>query len=272
MENATDALKMAAAVLIFVGALSFAIMGFTRAQQTATTILEKSDNQEYYSTENVRVSNNRLVGIETIIPTLYSYFKEGYTVLFYTGTANANHDLTGDIKPLTLYYSESLPSRLALSTITNQTDTSYMVTYNGKNYSRAIYGIDANDEDTRQEPWLHDELHAKMFIQSLINNTPSTSTYDMSRPKSVYVNKLQNNKLTLNFDNFNGLTRTLGTGSLSKATDALFIERIGVYNLVTNEGNTSDDSSVIEFSNNEIMQNEEGTQKRVIQYIYIGKK
>ena len=173
MENATDALKMAAAVLIFVGALSFAIMGFTRAQQTATAILEKSDNQEYYSTENVRVSNNRLVGIETIIPTLYSYFKEGYTVLFYTGTANANHDLTGDIKPLTLYYSESLPSRLALSTITNQTDTSYMVTYNGKNYSRAVYGFDWEDEMKREEPWRGNENTAKEFIKSFIKSENS---------------------------------------------------------------------------------------------------
>ena len=86
-----------------------------------------------------------------------------------------------------------------------------------------------------------------MFIQSLINNTPDKSTYDMSRATSVKLNKLQDNKLILNFDGFDGLTRKLGTGSLSKATDALFIERIGVYNLVTNEGSTDEDSSVIEF-------------------------
>ncbi len=272
MDNATDALKMAAAILIFVGAISLAIFGFTRAQQAATSILKKSDNLDYYNTENIRVSKNRLVGIETVIPTLYSYFKEGYTVLFYTGEADENHELISDIKPLTLYYSESLPSRLALSTIRNEDDRSFQATYNGKNYSRAIYGVDANDEDTRQEPWLHDELHAKMFMQSLINNTPETSTYDMSRSVSVNFNKLQNNKLILNFDNFDGLTRTLGTGSLSRATDALFIERVGIYNFTTNEGNTTEDSSVIEFTNNEIIQNEEGTQKRVIQYIYIGKR
>ena len=35
MENAVDALKMAAAVLIFVGALSLAIIGFTKARQAA---------------------------------------------------------------------------------------------------------------------------------------------------------------------------------------------------------------------------------------------
>ncbi len=147
-----------------------------------------------------------------------------------------------------------------------------METYNGKNYSRAIYGIDTNDEDLRQEPWLHDELHAKTFIQSLINNTPGISVYDMSRGKSVAINTLINNKLTLNFDKFDGLTRKLGTGSLSKATDAMFLERIGTYNTIVNGENANEDSSLIEFSNNEVIQNDEGVQKRVIQYIYVGKR
>ena len=274
MENATDALKIAAAVLIFVGALSLAILGLTRAQQAATSVLGNSDNQDYYNTDNINILKNRAVGIETVIPTLYSYFKEGYTILFYTGTANENNELISDIRPITLYYSESLPSRLARSNLLNQYDSYGSLPYNGQSYPRAIYGFDANDEETRQEPWLHDELHEKLFIQSFINNTPDISTYDMSRPSSVHYNKLENNKLTLNFDEFDGLTRKLGTGSLSTATDALFIERIGVYNLVTNEGSTttSEDGSVIELSNNEIVPNEEGTQKRVIQYIYIGNR
>lgn len=274
MENATDALKMAAAVLIFVGALSLAIMGLTRAQQAATSVLGNSDNQDYYNTDNITILKNRAVGIETVIPTLYSYFKEGYTILFYTGTADENNELISNITPITLYYSESLPSRLARSNLLNPNDGYGAVTYNGQSYPRAIYGFDANDEETRQEPWLHDELHAKLFMQSFINNTPDIYKYDMSRPKVVVYNKQENNKLTLNFDGFEGLTRRLGIGSLSKATDALFIERIGVYNLVTNEGSmiTSEDGSVIELSNNEIIQNEEGTQKRVIQYIYIGNK
>ncbi len=271
MENATDALKMAAAILIFIGAISLSIFAFTKAREAAGAILEKSDDQEYYSTDNIVISKNRLVGIETIVPTLYSYYKEGYTVLFYTGKADENNDLIENIKPLTLYYSESLPSRLASSTLLNKYDISYQTTYDGKNYSRAIFGIDADDENTRQEPWLHDELHAKNFIQSFINNTPETSTYDMSRPKSVDINDLTDNKLKLNYDKFDGLTRKLGS-SLAQATDALFIERIGAYNTIAREDDTIDDSSILEFSNNEITQNDEGTQKRVIQYIYIGKR
>lgn len=272
MENATDALKMAAAMLIFIGALSLALFGFTRATQTASSILSKS-KVEYYNTENIRVSENRIVGIETIIPTLYSYFKEGYTIVFYSGSVDENKDLVSNISPLTLYYSEALPSRLVLSTLRNDGDSAYRTTYDGQNISRAIYGIDANDEDTRQEPWLHDEIHAKYFIQSLINNAPEMSVYDMSRKKSVAINKQEDNKLTLKFDFNGGLTNRLGS-SMSNATNAMFIERVGTYNQVIYEGDqtASVDSSVIEFSNNEVMQNNEGTQKRVIQYIYIGNK
>ncbi len=272
MENATDALKMGAAVLIFIGALSLALFGFSRATQTAGSVLSKS-KVEYYNTENIRVSENRIVGIETIIPTLYSYFKEGYTIVFYSGVVDENKELISNITPLTLYYSEALPSRLVLSTLRNENDPAYKATYEGQNISRAIYGIDANDEDTRQEPWLHDEIHAKYFIQSLINNTPEMSVYDMSRKKSVSINKQENNKLTLKFDFNGGLTSRLGS-SMSNATNAMFIERIGTYNQVIYQGDETAtvDSSIIEFSNNEIMQNNEGTQKRVIQYIYIGNK
>lgn len=276
MENASDALKMAAAVLIFVGALTLAIFGFTKAREAATAILIKSDNQQYYNTENIRVSEERVVGIETIIPTLYSYFKEGYTVLFYEGNVDENYELTGDIKPITLYYTEALPSRLASSKILNKEDIRYQETYNGANYPRAIYGFDANDEDTRQEPWLHDELHAKMFIKSFISNDPTYSTYDMSRAIKAG-NTLIGNKLTMNFSFHGGLIDKLGS-PLSNATNALFIERIGTYNMVTsvdevaNTFNTINDSSVIEFSNNEVIQNDEGIQKRVIQYVYIGNK
>ena len=285
MENATDALKMAAAVLIFVGALSLAILGFTKAKQAATAVLEKSDHQQYYSTENIRISNNRLVGIETVIPTLYSYFKEGYTILFYTGDHDENYDLVTNIKPLTLYYSEALPEDLAQSTMLNEQDTRATANFDADNnnvneiYSRAVYGIDVKDETKRREPWLNDELNAKLFIQSLINNLgptdPDAPSYDRSRATDIHTpNVLNGTKLFFSFDGFDGLTTRLGS-SLSRATDALFVERIGAYNTITDydsDEDLMDDSSVIEFSNNEVIQNDEGVQKRVIQYIYIGKR
>ncbi len=277
MENASDAFKMVVAVLIFVVAISVAIFAFTKARQAATTILNRSDI-EYYNTENIRISKDRIVGIETVIPTLYSYFKEGYTILFYDGQdafdKNTQEFKEGEpIKPLTLYYSEALPSRLTLSKLLNKRDTRGDVI-------RAIYGFDANDEDTRQEPWLHDEIHSMQFIESFINNTPGISVYDMSRNKfSGSPNVLDNNKLEMNFKDCD-FYKTLNVNSLALATNARFVERIGVYNETADITNVNNiivvnytiDSSLIEFSNNETIENNEGTQKRVIQYIYIGDK
>ena len=293
MENAVDALKMAAAVLVFIVALSVAILGFTKAREAATAVLSKSD-LEYYNTENIKVTEDRIVGIETIIPTLYSYYKEGYTLLFYKGLYNEGEQrIEGNITPVTLYYSEALPSKLAMAKLLNKSDERNQVTYNGTSYSRAIYGFDVDDEDTRQEPWLNDELHAKEFMKSFINNLSGdlAPKYDMSR--SIFMgsptNKKLNNKLEMNFnlvDSEDSLIYALiqhdhTVNSLSVATNARFVERTGTYSITAEsyrdeedniQTNYSVDSSVIEFSNDETIQNEEGTQKRVIQYIYIGNK
>ncbi len=277
MENASDALKMAVAVFIFVLAISVAIFAFTKERQAATAILNRS-NIKYYNTDNIRISNDRIVGIETVIPTLYSYFKEGYTILFYKGKVNENEELVENITPLTLYYSESDSTHLADSRLVYKEDKKYADTV-----KRAIYGFDVDDENTRQEPWLNDELHAKDFIKSFINNTfvdTGAPSYTFVRSKfRGSLNSVDDNKLTINFSAGNFYTE-IGARSLSVATNAKFIERTGIYNEISNAYEVDDrltldsgiDSSVIEFSNNETIQNNEGVQKRVIQYIYIGNK
>lgn len=83
MENAVDALKMAFAVMVFVMALSLAIYMFSQARETADIVLHSSDVTQYMSYEQVSEgSENRIVGLESIVPTLYKYYKENYTVIF----------------------------------------------------------------------------------------------------------------------------------------------------------------------------------------------
>ena len=85
MENASDAIIMAGAVLIFVIALSVAMTVFSQARSTVDTVVYASDRTNYYEYFDVDISNNiknRIVGLETIIPTLYKYYKENYTVVF----------------------------------------------------------------------------------------------------------------------------------------------------------------------------------------------
>lgn len=83
MENAVDALKIGFAVLVFTMALSLTIYMFSEARETADAVLHSSDITEYMQYEEVaQGSEDRVVGLETIIPTLYKYYKENYTVIF----------------------------------------------------------------------------------------------------------------------------------------------------------------------------------------------
>lgn len=90
MENAIDALKMAAGVLIFVMALSISINAFGQAREAATVILENND-REYetqYTEGNLDDAGNpvttRLVGMESIIPTIYKAYMEKNRIVFST--------------------------------------------------------------------------------------------------------------------------------------------------------------------------------------------
>lgn len=83
MENATDALHMAAAVLIFVLALSLSINAFGEVRQTAQTIIQYKDREYDYS--YVEANDNkteRIVGLESIVPTIYKAYKENYKIIF----------------------------------------------------------------------------------------------------------------------------------------------------------------------------------------------
>lgn len=82
MENAADALQMAAAVLIFVLALSISINAFGEARQTSQVLLEYNDRE--YDTTYVEQngSTQRTVSIESIIPTIYKAAKENNKIVF----------------------------------------------------------------------------------------------------------------------------------------------------------------------------------------------
>lgn len=90
MENAADALKMAASVLIFVLALSVSIFAFGKVRQTADVILSYKDREtEYIDSDNYyklsaeeKAAGGRYVGLETIIPTIYRVYRENYKIVF----------------------------------------------------------------------------------------------------------------------------------------------------------------------------------------------
>ena len=85
MENVADALRMAADVLVFIMALGISILSFSQAKQTAQVIVQYTDRE--YTTqyaEDIGVDHkDRIVGVESIIPTIWRSFNEDIRVVIY---------------------------------------------------------------------------------------------------------------------------------------------------------------------------------------------
>ena len=83
MENVTEALKMAAAVLVFVVALGISISSFSEARQTSDMLVRYNDREYVTQYMENTGKKTREVSLETIIPTLYRAYKENFTIYFY---------------------------------------------------------------------------------------------------------------------------------------------------------------------------------------------
>ena len=290
MENAVEALKMGFAVLVLIAALSLAIYSFTKVRETTDAITSQADIKEYYqqlSLGDTGVSSNnalssRIVGVETVIPTLYRYYKENYTILFYVGyNYNEDNGTFSSIVPMTLYYSEANKSYLQNSTLTVDSISS-----NG-NDDGAIYGFDIQDEQIRREPWSANQETSFNFIKEFVNgiNGENGTKYYSSRMASINNRTNKNTYGTddnygpyyqINFKFGNALSDS--NGLIGVGQNYKFVERYGEYNYenITNAQGTNGynvisniTESYDELENGEIVTNNKGTTKRVIQYIYI---
>lgn len=114
MENAADALKMAAAILIFIIAIASSFSLFGTAKQTADSVIGMRDKQKYLeaaeldtvlyissdtiSKESTQSENSqvvglttrgdRIVGVDDVISTIYRYNKEMYGVTIVKSNGN----------------------------------------------------------------------------------------------------------------------------------------------------------------------------------------
>ena len=154
MENASEALKLAASVLVFVMAITVTIALFSQARETSEIVLQSSDVTSYYDyqdyTKKDKVYENRIVGLETIIPTLYKYNKENYRIEFWNGTYNAETGEYTMTTPLTIY-----------TTVSNEKlwSDGYKSTrtYEQQGNSKKIYAFDFSEEILRNESWLRNQ-------------------------------------------------------------------------------------------------------------------
>lgn len=84
MENAVDALKNAAAVLVFVIALTIAFALLSQAKATSDIMLFASDKTNYYTySKDADDAEGRIVGADVVISSLYRYYKESVVVRVY---------------------------------------------------------------------------------------------------------------------------------------------------------------------------------------------
>jgi hypothetical protein len=84
MENAVEAMKMGFAMIVFVIALTASMYLLNTASTTSKILLYYADETNYL--DNIEVNSDvtkRTVNVETIIPTLYRYYKENFAVQIY---------------------------------------------------------------------------------------------------------------------------------------------------------------------------------------------
>lgn len=159
MENATDALKIAFAVIVFVMALTIAVMMFSQLNQVSKLVVSSSDITKYYEYEIATdEEQTRIVGLETIIPTLYKYYKENYTVLF----------LNTRGEPLNLYKSQT--NRDLWS---EKGSIGKYYTTNENEYTifdeKPVCAFDVDDETIRHEPWTGSLSDYKENLDTFLN-------------------------------------------------------------------------------------------------------
>ena len=286
MENASEALKMAGAMLIFVMALTITIISFTAARQASDSIVSTyGELTTFYDYELYQNTGSyREVKSDEIIANLYSYYQTNNTILFYylkTGYYNETakaFEPGAEIERLTLYYTPTSDtisdadhdkgklSNLRKSFLRNTSNIA-------GDDSREIYGLDIQDETiTRNEAWKGTAGDAKIFIDCLVSGKPyensnvSKSNYNVDG-KTYY----ENGKLTIKFQYMS----RFGGKPLNQASDCLFIERDGEYVSSTKNNESKEDSwkdviaNSTENLNDEVLENNTATTKKVIQYIYI---
>ncbi len=158
MEHASDAIIMAFSVFVLVMALSISIAMFSRANYVSEAVLKSSDSTAYYQYEETPDANYRIVGLETIIPTLYKYYKENYTVLF----------LNKDGTPMKLYTSQTNRALWG-----NGTDSSKVKGTIGKYYANGkddnpVCSFDVDEETVRHEPWTGSPKDFKAHLDAFL--------------------------------------------------------------------------------------------------------
>ena len=173
MENASDALIMAGAVLIFIIALTISMSSFTTMRtkideitQTETKIDLVKDDEGYINYQTATGNAARVVGVETVISSLYRVAKENYIVYLKCNDFNGSEIKDEDLISLSdsqkySYYDESTHQNKEAKI--NTSDRILKIDINGRN-------SDVNTllkEESKGGKNLYNALKGKHFYEYL---------------------------------------------------------------------------------------------------------
>ena len=189
MDNAVQAIRMGFSMFIFALALTTAMYVFSICGNTAQAIVYYTDESNYY--DNISLNGNssvvsREVGFDTVIPTLYRYYKENFCVKIvdYTGAYSSEgqliqiFDITTENKVNTAYKKSN--GNIASNRI-NDSERRLLELY-GDNSLTYLFGA----------PWNANALeYAKQRVDffingsvGYINNVKVDYSYDGNQPAS----------------------------------------------------------------------------------------
>ena len=221
MENATQALYMAFAVFVFIVAITVSFVSFANVREVSDVILHRSDKTYFadYDISNGESGRSRVVGLETIIPTLHKYYKENYTVVFKeattfkakTGeftptwnykevyTTNNNNNYRNFVANIKDNYNDLMEKKYY---IYNPKFLNSNYVFNERNIK--IFSFDSEEEQLRNEPWTTSEEEYKKNVDAFLQG-------------GEYINP-RNGSIYNEYDNF-----------INEYGNSIWIESIGEY-------------------------------------------
>ena len=203
MENAADALKMAAAVIIFIIAIASSFSLFGTAKQTADSIIGMRDKQKYleaatldngvlYTSASTIAGNStdavttetvagltrngdRIVSVADVIAAIQRYNKEKYGVTIVYGRNIGSHR-TGEVLArydsntdniMRQYYNISDGLSVYIEDLNKNTATSYVQPQFSKSVLESLYYIevDGNNKVRCGAPWYGSEEEIQKRIK-----------------------------------------------------------------------------------------------------------
>lgn len=167
MENAVQALKTAAAVLIFVIAITVAFTMFSRAKTTADAVVKSQDKQEYLEAAELE-------------STLYTSSEA-----IQSGASSAT---TGNSATMTTDGYRIVQPEDVISTIYRYNLEKYGVTILGAN-GDIIARFDSNTENLMRQWYNIQEDAKKVYAERLLENTTVTLYGNTINPKFLEGNK-----------------------------------------------------------------------------------